>query len=264
MLRAGLIYKNMDIKIPSKTSKDKFIYGNLSENQNNKILVIFLSGFSGSKNLPLFKNISQEFLKNGFSTFRFNFCLDEDDSKNKKGDELELKDLTFSVYVSELKNIVDFLSSKYLNIVLVGHSFGAVISILFLSQHQEYLKNISLVLWEPTLLPWKREWMEEDFSLNKQNGFYISKINQEIINQEFYEETININNTANTLGGLDKGICIMAARGSADHDSEEYFSNIKDKKSSKLYIIDNTNHYFDGEKVQLDVFKKTINFIKSK
>ena len=249
----------MNIKIPTKTSKNKFIYGDLFENKDTDTLVVFLSGLSGSKDLPLFEAATKKFFENGFSTFKFNFCRE---SESKTVDTLDLKEMIFAVYLSEFKNIIDFFNSDYKNFVLVGHSFGAVLAILFLDTYRGYLDNTSLVLWEPSILPWKREWMEEDYNLDNKTGFYISKINHEIINREFYEETININNIADTLGNLNKNVCIVAAKGSADEDAQQYFKKTKDKINSKLKIIEKTNHFFDGSEAQEELFKTTISFIK--
>jgi len=49
----------MEIKIKSKSKKGKYIYGKFTRNKKATILVIFLSGFSGSKELPLFKKASK-------------------------------------------------------------------------------------------------------------------------------------------------------------------------------------------------------------
>jgi len=49
----------MEIKIKLKNKKGKYIYGKFTRNKKATILVIFLSGFSGSKELPLFKKASK-------------------------------------------------------------------------------------------------------------------------------------------------------------------------------------------------------------
>jgi len=80
----------MKIKILSKKLKGKFIYGDSVENKKADTIIVLMSGFSGSKDLPLFKTVSSEFFKKGFSTLRFNFCNDIDD-KYKKTDALNLE-----------------------------------------------------------------------------------------------------------------------------------------------------------------------------
>ncbi|MFA5933702.1 MAG: alpha/beta hydrolase [Candidatus Paceibacterota bacterium] len=247
------------MKIKSKKIKNKFIYGDLLENKKANTLVIFLSGFSGSRELPLFKDASAIFLKNNFSTLKFNFCGDSDDKK-QEFDALNLEEMSFSVYIEELKNIVDFFDSKYSRIVLIGHSFGAVVSILFLHKYKKYKKNTSLVLWDPSLLPWKKEWMLEDFILTADKKNYCEKVSGSIINKVFYKELITIN-TVNVFSSLNKKTCIIAAKNSADKDAKKYFSKIKNKKTSELFIIKNTDHFFKGKKAKKELFEKTMNFL---
>lgn len=143
----------MEIKIKSKKLPGKFIYGDLLENKKTTTLVVLLSGLSGNDARSLTQNASAMFFKNGFSTFRFNFCND-DKVENRKMNALEIEQMSFAVYVAELKNIIDAIGKKYSTIVLVGHSFGAPVSVVFLSKHPKYVTKIKIVLWDPSLLPW--------------------------------------------------------------------------------------------------------------
>jgi alpha/beta superfamily hydrolase len=251
----------MKIKIKSKKLKGKFIYGDFLENKKATTLVVFLSGFSGSREFSLFKNASSEFFKNGFSAFRFNFCNDNED-KYQKIDAPKIKDMSFPFYIAELKNIIDILGKKYFRIALVGHSFGAVIAILFLNKHKKYLKKTDLILWDPSLLPWKKEWMEEDFIYDADKKLYRGKIGKETINKIFFKECIIVKNSAEILESLNQGACIIAAENSGDADAKKYFLKIRSKKDSKLFIIKKTGHQFKGKKAQKELFEKTINFLE--
>ncbi|KKS27015.1 MAG: hypothetical protein UU88_C0013G0013 [Parcubacteria group bacterium GW2011_GWC1_42_11] len=253
------IYKIMNFKISSKKIKKKFIYGDFVENKKATTLVVFLSGLSGSRELPFLKVASSEFFKYGFSTVRFNFCNDSDD-KHQKDDALTLEELSFSVYVTELKNILDSVGKKYSKIVLVGHSFGAPVAILFLSKYKKYANNTELVLWDPTILPWKKQWMEEDFVFDKDKGLYFGKHTKEVINKVFYGECIRVD-TVSILHMLNRNACIIAAKNSADKDAMKYFSKVHKKKTSVLHIIEKTDHYFKGIKAQKELFKTTLNFL---
>lgn len=249
----------MKFKIPSKKIKGKFIYGDFVENKKATALVVFSSGLSGSKELPLLKTASSEFFKYGFSTIRFNFCNDDED-KYQKVDALNLKELSFSVYVEELKNTIDFFGKKYSRIILVGHSFGAAIAILFLSKYKKYEKISELVLWDPTLLPWKKEWMQEDFVFDRDKKLYFGKHTKEILNKRFYEECIRID-TVSVLHMLNINVCIIAVKNSADKDARKYFSRVQKKNNSVMHIIEKTDHYFKGIKVQKELLKTTFNFL---
>lgn len=249
----------MKIKIQSKKIKGRFIYADLIENKKADTIIIFMTGFSGGKDFSLFKTASSEFFKHDFSTLRFNFCNDGA-SRLQKADALDLEELSFSVYLLELKNILDLFVKKYSRIVLVGHSFGAPIAISFLSKYKKYSDSTELVLWDPTTLPWKKQWMEEDFVFDKDKGLYFGKHAKEVINRSFYEECVRVD-TVNILQMLKRNACIIAARNSADKDASKYFSKVHKKKASVLHIIEKTNHYFNGAKAQKELFITTLNFL---
>lgn len=251
----------MKFKIASKKIQNKFIYGKLSENKQADTLVVFMSGFSGGLNFPLFKNASAEFYKHGFSALEFNFCNDSE-HKKPKNDTLSLEDMSFVVYAAEIRNILDSFGKRYPKIVLVGHSFGSVLAILFLNKYKKYAKNIRLVLWEPTLLPWKKKWMEEDFVFDKDKKVYKGKYTKEVINTLFYNQCIRAKDTAEILHSLNRSACIVSAQGSADKDARHLFSKIRQKKFSLLSVVEKTNHLFDGKNAQKELFKITINFLK--
>ena len=252
----------MRIKIRSKKFKNKFIYGDFSSNKRATTLVIFLSGFSGGMGTPLFKNASAIFLKGGFSVIEFNFCNGYND-KHYKSDAIKTEDMSFSVYVVELKNIVDSFGKKYSKIVFVGHSFGAVVSILFLSEYRKYAKKTELVLWDPTLLPWKKEWMEMDFVFDTDKKLYYSKNENEVMNRLFYKECISIKDTTETLQLLNKKVCIIAAENGARKDAKKYFSKIHKRKSSAFSVVKGAGHLFVGKRIQKELFEKTISFLEA-
>ncbi|KKR45114.1 MAG: hypothetical protein UT81_C0021G0019 [Parcubacteria group bacterium GW2011_GWA2_40_14] len=234
------------MKIQAITKKDKFLYGDFLKNKKAKTLVVFLSGLSGSRELPLFKSISTEFLKKGFSTVRFNFCTDSDDTY-KKSDAFKTIDMSFSVYIKELKNIVDSLN--YSKIVLIGHSFGAIIAMLFLKKYKKYAKNIKLVLWDPSRLPWPKKYVDMEKNLLK------------IMSKTLYNEVIRAN-SVKIFKSLNQKSCIISAKDGGDKDAKKYASQTKNRGATKLYVIKNTGHCFEGAKAQKELVEKTLSFIQ--
>ncbi len=238
----------MKIKIELKNKKSKYIYGDMLKNKKAKTLVLFMSGFSGGRNSKLFVNASNVFLKNGFDTLRFNFFQEKGTNNTLRPEEI-----SFSVYASELANIINHFEKRYSRIILVGHSFGTIISILFLNKYRKYIKKIGLVFWEPTLLPWKEKFMKEDFIFDIKKKIYYGKNTKEIMNEIFYQECITTN-ISKIFHSLNKNTCVFAAKNSADKDATKF--------SSKPIIIKNTNHFFDGKNAQKELFDKTIKFLR--
>lgn len=253
----------MELKIKSKKVEGKFIYANIMEHKSSTTLVVFLGGLSGNDTRSLSENVSLDFFKLGFSILWFNFCND-DKAENYKANALEIWEMSFLVYAAELKNILDSWSKRYSTIIFVGHSFGAPISIMFLNKYKKYASKTKLVLWDPSLLPWGKEVVEEVFVFDPIKKLYIQKETENplIINRSFYNELQGTKNTAEILRELNHKTCIIAAEKGAHEDAKKYFSKLRNKKSSALTIIKGANHLFDGKRVQKELFEKTLEFLK--
>jgi len=251
----------MNTKIQSKTIKGKYLHVDVRENKKFTTLVIFISGFSGSKDLPLFKVAQKIFFDHGYSSLRLNFCNDDTD-KNPFRDALKLEDLNFGIYLRELKNIIDHFHNRYSEIVLVGHSFGAAIAVLFLAKYKKYFGSTKLVFWDQSHLPWDKKEMSKDFVFNKKTKIHTEKVSGISINDKFYKELI-WTDTLKVFSSLRKDACIVAAKNSADKDAQKYFAKVKNKKNSKLVIIRKTGHLFKEAKAQEELFKATLDFLKS-
>lgn len=225
----------MKIKIKSNNS---LITGDLTKTKHSKTVVVFLSGIRGGKDFPLFKTATSYLCKNHINTLRLNLF-----------DFLDTKEITLDKYAKKMKDVYSTLESKYSEIILVGHSFGAIISIIFLSK---YKKNIKLILWEPTRLPWRKKWMQEDFYFDKNIQLYIDKHTGEKINDNFYNECIKTN-SVKQFRLLKNKILVIASKGSADKDAQKY--------TSHPIILNNSDHYFNSKRSQKKLFTETLKFI---
>lgn len=247
------------MKIKTKINNNKFIYGDLLKHNNSQPTIFLLSGFSGGRYLPLFELAGNYFFNHNFNVLKFNFCADPDDPKQVEN-ALALKDMTFSVYLSELKNIIDKIIDPDQKIILIGHSFGSVISILFLDKYKKYKKQTELILWDQSHLPWNKKEMENDFEFDAQQKIYNEKKGKLSLNKIFFKELITVD-TLNIFQSLNKKTCIVAAENSADQDAQKYFDKTDDKKSSELHIIKKAGHLFETKESQKELFQITLDFI---
>lgn len=231
------------MKIKSVLKNNKYIYTNLIKCKSDERIIIFLSGFSGSTELPLFKKVAARFLSREFSILRVNFCNDEDDTV-KRNDALNTKDLSFFLYEQELENIIKRL--KYKKIVIVGHSFGAIIGMLFLKKYPKYKKITQLVFWDPTLLPWEEK--------------YLPKKITKIFSKEFISDLTKTDSSA-IFKKINKKTCIISAKNSADTDSKKYAKGIPANISPDLFVIKNTNHFFSSKKAQEQLVEITTDYL---
>ena len=247
----------MEIKIESKKIPDRFLYGKFFTKKSNSILTIFLSGLSGGRDLPLFVNATEIFMKSGFDVLRLNFCNEDIQQRNA----LDIKDLDLSFYSIELRNVIEKLPKKYPHVVFVGHSFGAIISILFLLNNKKYLKNAELVLWDQSRLPWSKKAMNKVFAIDGEKTFK-NQGDKIAINEKFYKELCDVDSVG-MFRSLHKNACIITAEGGTDTDAKKYYRATPDKAKSKWHILKKTNHLFSGKKAQKELFEKTLKFIKA-
>jgi len=208
--------------------------------------------------LPLFINATEIFRKSGFDTLRINLCNEDIQKRNA----LDIKDLDLSFYSSELKNVIEKLPKKYLEFIFVGHSFGAIMSILFLFNNKKYLKNTKLVLWDQSRLPWSKKAMDKIFAIDSEKTLK-NQGNKIAINGKFYKELGSVDSVG-IFHSLHKNACIVTAEGSTDTDAKKYYRATPDKAKSKYYVLKKTNHLFSGKKAQKELFEKTLKFIKYK
>lgn len=244
----------MKIKIGNK----KFVYGTLRKNKADTLL-IFLSGLSGGMDFPLFEKASAYFGQ--YDTFRIYLCNDVDFSKR---DSYNLSEIDFAYYARALKKTLDFLNKDkhYKKIYLIGHSFGSVMSILFLKRYKSYRKTVRNIMWEPSLLPWQKKYINEDYMYDAETKLYTDKHTGDKINRKYFGQCIRTD-SVRMFRALGLPSLIIAAKGSADKDAREYFKACKRFGGSKLVILDGTDHFFDGNSSQKDLFEYTKKYIVS-
>ena len=153
-------------KIELKTDDNHVIYGTLDLN-NNKTLLIFVHGFTGSQNEHHYFNAVQFFTKQNFDTFRFDFY-----SKNKNG--RSLSDCSLTDHSNDLNLIINNFKDKYDKLIVIGHSLGGLVIL------KSDLSNVSkIILWDPTT-PFK--------DLKHKNATYDSDLDKYLVKgkMDFY------------------------------------------------------------------------------
>ena len=146
--------------------------GILTNSDETDKIVIMCHGIRGNKDeCGAFIKLSEELLKIGYSSFRFDF------NGHGESDGLD-KDMTITKEISDLETTVNMLQEKgYKEIVLLGGSFGAGIVSLF--PFEKYNNVKAIVLWYGCLdydyARFGNLFTEENMKQAEKNGYYISK-----------------------------------------------------------------------------------------
>ncbi|HAV11028.1 MAG TPA: hypothetical protein DCX32_00555 [Candidatus Moranbacteria bacterium] len=112
----------------------------VEENENPRGLVFVMHGLSGCKDQSHIKAFASAFSEKGFAVIRF-------DTTNTLGEsDGDLIDATLTNYYEDLEDVIRWSESQSWHqepFVLVGHSLGAISSILFAEKYPEKVKAIA-------------------------------------------------------------------------------------------------------------------------
>ena len=158
-------------KIYYESSNNK-LCGILTKSDKTGMIVIMCHGIRGNKDeCGAFIKLSEDLLKIGYSSFRFDF--------NGHGESGGLdKDMTITKEIRDLETTVDMLQEKgYSKFILLGGSFGAGIVSLFPFNKYNCVKAI--VLWYGCLdynyARFGNLFTEENKKEAELNGYYTSR-----------------------------------------------------------------------------------------
>ncbi len=233
-------------EIQLKTVDNHIIYGTLNSN-NNQTLLIFVHGFTGNQDEHHYFNAVPFFIEKSFDTFRFDFY-------SRKPKARPLSESSITSHSTDLKLIINTFKNKYEKLILIGHSFGALVIL------NTDLSNISkLVLWDPTT----------GFNnIEDKNGTYDSNLDKYILHwgmdfivgKQMIEEwkSLNLNKLVERLTIPCK--FIFAGNYNKHELWKPFLNQIKVKNES--VIIEGATHGFIEEGTEQKLFEETFNWIK--
>ena len=243
--------------------KPKTIETKINSTSNTSTLCIFLSGFSGSMNLPLFIEASDFFNQKNIDTLRVHFCHEPyDDTPHEN--EFLLEDFSFEKYTDELTNIINHVNKKYEKIIYVGHSFGAIIFMNYIALHNsnDIKDSTTFIMWEPSELPWNIKLLHSIYRYDSKSKKYINKEDGQSISRTFFKELQTVNSIS-TFKSIQTDTLIICAEGSQDAAGKRY-KDTKNKNKVNLNIIKDTNHLFSQKEKSDELFILTYQYLQEK
>lgn len=238
----------MEQKIEIKTPDNHLMYGTLNYlPENNATLIIFVHGLSGNQYEHHYFNAVQFFNEKSFNVFRFNFYAVELRAR-------PLSKSTITTHAEDLESVIKHFKNRYTNIVLVGHSLGAL-AIL-----NADLSEISkIVLWDPTTN--LKDIKEKNGSFNADLGMYILHWGMDIlISKEMVEEwkKSNLHKLASKLTVP----CKFVFAGDRIKYAlwKPFLEEIKVKNETA--IVEGATHCFYEEGTEQKLFEETLDWLK--
>ena len=238
--------------------------GILIETESKNTIVVMCHGIRGNKDeCGAFIKLSEELLKIGYSSFRFDF------NGHGESDGLD-KDMTITKEISDLETTVNMLQEKgYKEIVLLGGSFGAGIVSLF--PFEKYNNVKAIVLWYGGLdydyARFGNLFTEENMKQAEKDGYYTSRsmntAEEFKFGLELFKETYKYKPYENLIKcNLPK----LFVHGDKDSVLPYKLSeNVSNQCSNSIFkLIKNGEHTFMNLDTAIDeAIDVTVDFIKS-
>jgi pimeloyl-ACP methyl ester carboxylesterase len=124
--------KNIELRTPD----GHIIYGTL-DSGDNRTLLIFVHGLTGSQSEHHYFNAAPFFLKKGLDMFRFNFYA-------RQARARPLTESSIATHVRDLQVVIDSFKDRYQDLVLIGHSVGCLVIL-----NSDLSAVSKIVLWDP-------------------------------------------------------------------------------------------------------------------
>ena len=234
-------------KIKINTNDDHIIYGTLNSlDEKSSTLLIFVHGITGNQNEHHYFNAVPYFTQKGIDTFRFDFYT-------RKPKSRQLGDSSIGSHVDDLKFVIDRYRDVYDDLILVGHSLGAIVIL------NSDLSDIArIVLWDPTTGFDKVE---------DKGGYFEPKLDKFIINwgmniiigKQMIEEWKSVD-----LEQLIKNITIPVKFVFAGDDTKydiwkPYLKNIE--VQNEIAVVDGATHCFNEPGTEEELFEETMEWV---
>lgn len=247
MIDSSGTIQTMRKEITIQLERGENLYGTL-DTEDNDTLIIFVHGLSGKEKEYLYFNAAAYFPQRGADTFRFSFYP-------KKQGARSLSESSLTTHVHDLKKVIEYFKPEYSKVVLIGHSFGALV--ILKSDLSDIYK---ILLWDPT---------PECKSIESKNGEYNDALDAYIlhwgmdiiVSKELIEEWKNVN--VKKLVSKLQVPCkfIFAANYNKRKLWEPYFKHIKTEWDE--ISIEGATHEFDEEDIHEKLFTETLNWIQT-
>lgn len=223
------------------------IHGTLDSKEKVNKIIIFVHGLTGRKDEHHYFNAVPFFTEKGFDTFRFNLY-------SRKTNSRALSKSSITTHSSDIRTVLDYFKSTYNDIILIGHSLGAL-AIL-----KSNMKDVSkIILWDPT---------SKIDSFEEKNATFCPELDKYIlhwgmdiiISKEMIEEWMSID-IPKLLDEIKIPCHTIFAGNDVKHKLwKPYLKNINIE--SKSIIVDGASHCFIEEGTETKLFDETYNLLK--
>ncbi len=241
----------MDLKI--KSSKNLKLSASFTKTEQNAMgLAILMPGFLDSKDYSHLTHLAQNLTQLGFDAVSFNPVGTWDSQGN-------LSDYSVSQYLTDLAAVIThFQNNNYQQIVLIGHSLGGMIAMLYGTEHNQII-NAVVALMPPSsqtrpdkFQPVLKKWKDKGYKISTRN--LPGRLNQEKQYKVPYEYILAAKNydVLTVISKLNAPLLLVAAQdddGIRPAEIKEIYDQANEPK--QFTILENTDHDYRRDQRQI-------------
>ncbi|MBS3176884.1 alpha/beta fold hydrolase [Candidatus Woesearchaeota archaeon] len=248
-------------KVFFQNDKNQKLAGILTIPQNSKSsAVILCHGFKADKNTGFLPELAKKIAGEGHTVLRFDFSGSGESEGN-------FENTTVTQQIKDLEAAVQFMKEKkkMKKIVIIGHSLGGMVTLLFSQNHPEIKAVVTIAppfdYTKPRkALPELSQWKKYGFAY-VQSSFSKKLLR---INYDFYEDVL----THDIKRAVkNRKMPLLILQGTADtsvqmDETEALYKTASNPK--KLIKIKNADHHFKDEKAKQSMFEEIVKFLAKK
>lgn len=212
---------------------------------NEVMNIVLIPGLFGDVNEPLLRNAKKFFKRKGYTVSE----LDPYD-KNKSA-TVSIADFLENMH----KCFVD-LVSQGCAVTPIGHSFGALLLLLYLQKEKKPVHFEQVILWDPALIPVPESSIHAIFETHKGQYYLKDESGNIRIAKVFYDEITS--GSVGTMKMLQKhqASIYFAEQGAYVHTYATYKKLVP--KNVVFFVIKDADHIFSSKAVQNELFSQTL------
>lgn len=220
-----------------------------------KRLVVFFHGFTGTKSGPqrMFKKVSENLLKYGYTVLRFDFIGSGDS-------EGHFEDMTISKEIEDALNVLKYCNDSF-NIekkYIIGFSLGGCIATIISSK----IQCDGLVLWSPVSNPfWNFYNIFGNYDFMRGIKGENVDFDGNVVGANFFDELAEIDPLKCAANYENKVLLIQGTDDGWIFPSNAY-SYKKMFKNCTLSFVEGANHNYTSANFERDLIGKTIDYFK--
>jgi dienelactone hydrolase len=228
-----------------KAADGKTILVEVNSRRGSNAGVLAIHGYGGNINEHILYNVAQQFPAEGFDIWRIALYPGDKNTRT-------MIDASGHEHISDIARVLKAMHKKYIKVFLIGHSYGGTLAIRSANE-----KIKAVVLWDPA----HNSKTEDDDEIQPDSNPKFWRVNWGIIllvTRKYEKEFVELTHYDDLLPTYKKPTLVLLASA-----YNKDYKTMREHKAFRFSVIKNSDHCFNNEGNEKELFSKTLKFIKS-